>query len=130
MAFIMKNLLREVIPLRQVDCFAAFSRVKNEFDFPCHFHEEYELNFIYKARGRNASWETMFPKLMILNWCWWDLIFPMAGLLISAKAAASLKLPYSFTATCLKEVFCCATNCTASIVCLKTRNGECLFLKM
>jgi len=51
MAFIMKNLLREVIPLRQVDCFAAFSRVKNEFDFPCHFHEEYELNFIYKAKG-------------------------------------------------------------------------------
>lgn len=47
----MKNLFREVIPLKQLDCFAAFSRVKNEFDFPCHYHEEYELNFIRNGKG-------------------------------------------------------------------------------
>ncbi len=46
-----KHLLREITPLTQNDCFTLFSRVKSEFDFPLHFHEEYELNFIRGARG-------------------------------------------------------------------------------
>jgi AraC-like DNA-binding protein len=46
-----RDTLKEIIPLTQVDCFTIFSRVKAEFDFPIHFHEEYELNFISNARG-------------------------------------------------------------------------------
>jgi AraC-like DNA-binding protein len=45
------NLLREITPLTQSDCFTIFSRVKKEFDFPLHYHEEFELNFIQYAKG-------------------------------------------------------------------------------
>lgn len=45
------KLLREITPLTQNDCFSVFSRSKMEFDFPLHFHEEIELNFIKNAAG-------------------------------------------------------------------------------
>lgn len=45
------KLLREITPLTQVDCFTLFSRSKKEFDFPLHFHDEFELNFIKNAGG-------------------------------------------------------------------------------
>lgn len=45
------KLLREITPLTQNDCFTMFSRVKSAFDFPLHYHEEFELNFIQNARG-------------------------------------------------------------------------------
>lgn len=44
-------LLKEITPLTQSDCFTLFSRVKSEFDFPLHYHEEFELNFISNAKG-------------------------------------------------------------------------------
>jgi Transcriptional regulator containing an amidase domain and an AraC-type DNA-binding HTH domain len=43
--------MREITPLTQSDCFTIFSRVKSEFDFPLHYHEEFELNFIQNAKG-------------------------------------------------------------------------------
>jgi len=46
-----KNLLREITPLTQSDCFTLFSRLKSAFDFPLHYHEEFELNFIEHAKG-------------------------------------------------------------------------------
>lgn len=45
------KILREITPLTQSDCFTIFSRSKKEFDFPLHFHEEFELNFIKNAGG-------------------------------------------------------------------------------
>ncbi|MBO9202709.1 MULTISPECIES: helix-turn-helix domain-containing protein [Niastella] len=45
------NLLREITPLTQSDCFTLFSRVKSAFDFPLHYHEEFELNFIQNAKN-------------------------------------------------------------------------------
>src|SRR5688572_12019154 len=45
------KLMREITPLTQSDCFTLFSRVKQEFDFPLHYHEEFELNFIQNAKG-------------------------------------------------------------------------------
>jgi AraC-like DNA-binding protein len=45
------KLLREITPLTQGDCFTLFSREKSEFDFPLHYHEEFELNFIQHATG-------------------------------------------------------------------------------
>ncbi|HVM89352.1 MAG TPA: AraC family transcriptional regulator [Puia sp.] len=48
----MKNsLIREITPLTQSDCFTLFSRVKSSFNFPLHYHEEFELNFIQDAGG-------------------------------------------------------------------------------
>ena len=43
--------MREITPLTSSDCFTIFSRVKSEFDFPLHYHEELELNFIRNAKG-------------------------------------------------------------------------------
>ena len=48
----MKNdLLKEITPLTPGDCFTMFSRLKESFDFPVHYHEEYEINFIRNAQG-------------------------------------------------------------------------------
>jgi AraC-like DNA-binding protein len=45
------NVMHEITPLTPGDCFTIFSRVKNKFDFPLHYHDEYELNFIINAKG-------------------------------------------------------------------------------
>lgn len=46
-----KSVIKEITPLTTADCFTLFSRNKKEFDFPLHYHEEYELNFIENAKG-------------------------------------------------------------------------------
>ena len=43
--------MREITPLTSSDCFTIFTRVKSDFDFPLHSHEELELNFIMNAVG-------------------------------------------------------------------------------
>jgi len=45
------KILKEITPLTQSDCFSLFSRLRKEFDFPIHFHEVFELNFIQNAAG-------------------------------------------------------------------------------
>jgi AraC-like DNA-binding protein len=47
----MNNIIKEITPLTQKDCFTVFTRVKKAFSFPLHFHEEYELNLIINAAG-------------------------------------------------------------------------------
>lgn len=47
----MNNIIKEITPLTQSDCFTIFSRVKQEFNFPLHFHDEYELNLVISAKG-------------------------------------------------------------------------------
>jgi AraC-like DNA-binding protein len=44
-------IMREITPLTQNDCFTIFSRLKKEFTFPLHYHEEMELNLIMNAKG-------------------------------------------------------------------------------
>ncbi|WP_028298509.1 AraC family transcriptional regulator [Olivibacter sitiensis] len=46
-----ERILREVTPLTDSDCFTLFWRVKSRFDFPLHYHDEYELNLILDAKG-------------------------------------------------------------------------------
>ncbi|MES2278101.1 MAG: AraC family transcriptional regulator [Bacteroidota bacterium] len=45
------DIVREITPLTQNDCFTIFSREKKEFDFPLHNHEDMELNLILDAGG-------------------------------------------------------------------------------
>ncbi len=45
------NIHREITQLSPADSFLSYYRVKNKFDFPIHFHPEYELNMIYKGEG-------------------------------------------------------------------------------
>ncbi len=42
---------REITQLSPEDSFLVFERVKDDFDFPIHFHPEYELNFIRRGKG-------------------------------------------------------------------------------
>jgi len=46
-----EKLLHEITPLTQSDCFTLLTRQKETFDFPLHYHEEYELNCIKNAKG-------------------------------------------------------------------------------
>ncbi|WP_375418272.1 AraC family transcriptional regulator [uncultured Hymenobacter sp.] len=46
-----QEIMREITPLTQNDCFTLFSRTKKKFDFPLHYHEEFELNLIVNAPG-------------------------------------------------------------------------------
>ncbi len=46
-----ESIMREITPLTQADCFTVFTRTKNDFDFPLHYHDEIELNFIMNAEG-------------------------------------------------------------------------------
>ncbi len=47
----MTTAYREITPLTQNDCFTIFTRNKQEFKFPLHYHEEFELNLISNAAG-------------------------------------------------------------------------------
>lgn len=42
---------REITPLAPEDSFLVFDRIKSDFDFPIHFHPEYEINFILNGKG-------------------------------------------------------------------------------
>ena len=46
-----KGILREITPLKNDDCFLVFDRNRNVFNYPIHFHPEFELNYIRGARG-------------------------------------------------------------------------------
>lgn len=45
------DIVREITPLTQNDCFTIFSREKSEFNFPLHNHEDMEINLILNAAG-------------------------------------------------------------------------------
>ena len=46
-----RSILKESPALTKADCFSLYARYKTEFNFPVHYHEEYELNFIENAKG-------------------------------------------------------------------------------
>ncbi|OUR97628.1 AraC family transcriptional regulator [Flavobacteriales bacterium 33_180_T64] len=47
----LSNIHREITQLTPEDSFLVFDRVKDDFDFPIHFHPELELNFIQNGKG-------------------------------------------------------------------------------
>jgi AraC-like DNA-binding protein len=47
----MSEIVEEITPLTPYDCFTIFAREKTFFDFPIHFHNEFELNFILNGEG-------------------------------------------------------------------------------
>ena len=47
----MANVLREVTPITDRDCFYIVERHKSEFLYPIHSHKEFELNFIENGKG-------------------------------------------------------------------------------
>ena len=47
----MSNVLREIPPITDKDCFYIVERHKSEFNYPIHSDEEFELNFVEHCRG-------------------------------------------------------------------------------
>lgn len=47
----MLEILSEITPITEKDCFHIVERQKSYFDYPLHHHKEYELNFVQHARG-------------------------------------------------------------------------------
>lgn len=45
------QVMREITPLSDKDCFYIGERIKTEFTYPIHNHDEFELNFIEHAVG-------------------------------------------------------------------------------
>lgn len=45
------NIFREIPILTDKDCFLINQRVKDEFNYPLHYHSEFELNFIKNGKG-------------------------------------------------------------------------------
>lgn len=51
MSTVTNNILNEIPPLAEKDCFLVVERYKTEFTFPLHQHREFELNFIENGKG-------------------------------------------------------------------------------
>ncbi len=47
----MSDVLEEITPLSEKDCFHVVDRHKSEFTYPLHQHREFELNFVENASG-------------------------------------------------------------------------------
>lgn len=47
----MENVITEITPLSDKDCFYLIDRQKDSFTYPLHRHEEYELNFVAGCKG-------------------------------------------------------------------------------
>lgn len=47
----MNPIITEITPLSEKDCFYLVDRNKNEFNFPLHRHDDFELNFVSNCRG-------------------------------------------------------------------------------
>lgn len=47
----MTNVITEITPLSDKDCFYLVDRNKTEFNYPLHRHHEFELNYVSNCRG-------------------------------------------------------------------------------
>ena len=63
------QIITEITPLSDKDCFYLVDRYKDRFTFPVHRHEEYELNFCRIAREPAEWWVIRLRLLEILTSC-------------------------------------------------------------
>lgn len=55
----MKNIIREITPLTKEDFFVVLYHPNASFDFPTHYHPEYEINFVENAKGKRIVGESI-----------------------------------------------------------------------
>lgn len=55
----MKNIIREITPLTNEDFFVVLYHPNAKFDFPTHYHPEYEINYVQNATGTRIVGETV-----------------------------------------------------------------------
>ena len=55
----MKNIIREITPLTKEDFFVVLYHPNAKFDFPTHYHPEYEINYVEHATGKRIVGESI-----------------------------------------------------------------------
>lgn len=55
----MKNIIREITPLTKDDFFVVLYHPNATFDFPTHYHPEYEINLVENAKGKRIVGESI-----------------------------------------------------------------------
>ncbi|WP_299664810.1 AraC family transcriptional regulator [uncultured Polaribacter sp.] len=55
----MMNIIREITPLKDEDLFVVLYQPNAKFDFPTHYHPEYELNYVEGAKGKRVVGESL-----------------------------------------------------------------------
>lgn len=55
----MKNIIREITPLTNEEFFVVLYHPNAKFDFPTHYHPEYEINYVEGATGKRIVGETV-----------------------------------------------------------------------
>jgi len=55
----MKNIIREITPLTNEEFFVVLYHPNAQFDFPTHYHPEYEINYVEGATGKRVVGESV-----------------------------------------------------------------------
>lgn len=55
----MKNIIREITPLTNEEFFVVLYHPNAKFDFPTHYHPEFEINYVEGASGKRIVGETV-----------------------------------------------------------------------
>jgi AraC-like DNA-binding protein/quercetin dioxygenase-like cupin family protein len=56
----MTRIEREITPLKEEDFFIVLNNFNAKFDFPVHYHPEYELNFVFNSNGKRIVGDSLF----------------------------------------------------------------------
>lgn len=55
----MKNIIREITPLTNEDFFVVLYHPNAKFDYPTHYHPEFEINYVENAKGKRIVGESI-----------------------------------------------------------------------
>ena len=66
-----KRIVREITPLAEDDFFIVLNHYNAKFDFPVHYHPEYELNLVLHSKGKriigDSIKEYQHPDLVLIG---------------------------------------------------------------
>ena len=57
----MKRIVREITPINKGDLFIVLNHVNAKFDFPVHYHPEYEINLVLNSHGKRIIGDSIKP---------------------------------------------------------------------
>jgi len=67
----MSRIMREVTPVKNDDLFVVLNHLNAKFDFPVHFHPEYELNLVIDSKGKRIIGDSILeydsPDLVFIG---------------------------------------------------------------
>lgn len=57
----MKRIVREITPINEGDVFVVLNHLNAKFDFPIHYHPEYEINLVLNSQGKRIIGDSIKP---------------------------------------------------------------------